>query len=392
MLAAQNPSANVPADLRKLRFENAVMVTRPTLPKLNDYSTSLGQIWERQWLTNEGPFHVELERQLKAYLGVEHLSLFCNATIAMLVALHAQRINDGEVITTPFTFPATTHVLHWNNLTPVFADIEPKTYNMDPSKIERLITSKTRALMPVHVFGNPCDVVAIENIAARHGLQVIYDAAHAFGVRVGDKSILEYGEMSAISFHATKLFSTIEGGALTSRSASQRSRVNSLKNFGIAGEESVIGPGINGKMNEFQAAFGLLQLPLVEDEIAKRRVLTETYRNALHGVKGLTLLEDMPGVTHNYAYFPVLVDPEAFGMNRNALHEALKDFNVFTRKYFYPLCSSFPIYASLPSAAPDRLPTATRVAEQVLCLPIFGTLAPEAVSQIAAIISGLAKR
>src|ERR1022692_1023493 len=279
--------------VNEYRLSEPVYVTRPTMPALEEYTDYLRGIWERRWLTNDGVLHQELERRLCNYLGVEHLSLFCNGTIALLVALNALRINSGEVITTPFTFPATAHVLYWNGIRPVFCDIDEATFNLDPNSIERLIGPDTKAILAVHVYGTPCDVDAIQAIADRHGLRVIYDAAHGFGVKYRGRSILEYGDLSMLSFHATKLFTTIEGGALISRTAAQQHRINFLKNFGIAGEEEVIGPGINGKMDEFQAAFGLLHLRMVEEEMTRRQAVATIYRERLTRVPGLKLLREL---------------------------------------------------------------------------------------------------
>jgi dTDP-4-amino-4,6-dideoxygalactose transaminase len=361
-------------------------VTRPTMPSLEEYSNQLRGIWERRWLTNAGVLHNELESQLCAYLGVDHLSLFCNGTIALLVALHALRINSGEVITTPFTFPATAHVLYWNGIRPVFCDIDPSTFNVDPNRIESLIGPDTKAILAVHVYGTPCDVDAIQAIADRHGLRVIYDAAHAFGVQYRGESVLNYGDVSMLSFHATKLFSTVEGGALVSHSAAQQSRINFLKNFGIANEEEVVGPGINGKMDEFHAAFGLLHLRMVDDEIRSRRNIATIYRERLSDVPGVTVLKDQPYTVSNYAYFPVFVDANRYGRNRDELFVLLRDCNVVARKYFYPLLSHASCYAALPSAAPSRLPVAERAAQQVLCLPIYGSLDGETAHRICDII------
>ncbi|MHC4292219.1 MAG: DegT/DnrJ/EryC1/StrS family aminotransferase [Planctomycetota bacterium] len=359
------------------------------MPPLESYTSSLSKIWESQWLTNNGSFHQDFEEKLKRYLGVEHLNLFVNGTIALLVALQALRINSGEVITTPFTFPASTHVLHWNGVKPVFCDIEPETFNIAPEQIERHISSETKAILGVHVYGSPCDIDAIQMIADRHGLQVVYDAAHVFGVKVGGRSILEYGDISAMSFHATKLFSSIEGGALIPKTKGQYDRIQFLKNFGIADEETVIGPGINGKMNEFQAAFGLLSLEQVDQEIDNRKKLTLLYREKLEGIPGITFLKDMPDVTHNYAYFPILVNPNLYGLTRDQLYLALGECNIMTRKYFYPLCSDYPCYASLPSSQRGNLPVAKRISQQVLCLPMYGELDIETVGLVVDVISKL---
>lgn len=381
------PSDKTVEDLvRVYRRDEPVYVTRPTLPDLNEFHEHLRGVWERGWLTNGGPLHERLEQNLSRYLGVDHLSLFCNGTIALLVALQAMRINNGEVITTPFTFPATTHVLHWNRLRPVFCDIEPATFNLDPRQIEALITPETRAILPVHVYGNPCQVEAIREIADRHGLSVIYDASHAFGVKYRGQSLLGWGDMSTLSFHATKLYSTVEGGAIVAATAVQKKRIDLLKNFGIADEESVIGPGINGKLNEIQAAYGLLMLDKMADEIANRRRLAQTYREGLKAVRGVTFLEDQPGVEHNYGYFPIVVDPEVYGLGRDRVYDILKQCNIFTRKYFHPLCSHYSCYSGLPSAHPRNLPVAESVARQVLCLPMSGSYDPEIAQRTCAII------
>ena len=372
--------------VKNYRLADPVYVTKPTLPTLADYQKSLERIWESSWLTNDGQFHVEFERRLKEYLGVEHLNLFVNGTIALLVALEALRIQSGEVITTPFTFAATPHVLYWNKVKPVFCDIEEKTFNIDPAQIEGLIGPDTRAILAVHVYGNPCDVEAIGNIADRHGLQVIYDAAHAFGVKIGDRSIMSYGDISAMSFHATKLFTSIEGGALVSSSQRQRNRIQFLRNFGIADAETVIGPGINGKMNEFQASFGLLELDLIDKEIADRKSIVELYRARLADIPGISYIQDIEGVRHNYGYFPILVDESRYGVDRNALADILGQCNIFPRKYFYPLCSTYPCYSALPSSRPENLPVATRVSHEVLCLPLYGQLNLEVVETISEII------
>lgn len=372
--------------VREYRLSEPVYVTRPTMPALDEYTDYLRGIWERRWLTNEGILHQELERRLCEYLEVEHMSLFCNGTIALLVALNALRINSGEVITTPFTFPATAHVLYWNGIRPVFCDIDEATCNLEPNRIERLIGPDTKAILAVHVYGTPCDVDAIRAIADRHGLRVIYDAAHGFGVKYRGRSILEYGDLSMLSFHATKLFTTIEGGALVSRTAAQQHRINFLKNFGIAGEEEVIGPGINGKMDEFQAAFGLLHLRMVEEEMARRKAVATIYRERLAHVPGLRLLQESADTQPNYGYFPVLIDAGEYGTSRDELFRVLRSCNIIARKYFYPLVSRASCYAALPSADPAKLPVAERTASRVLCLPIYGTLEIPTVQRICDIL------
>lgn len=375
--------------VRRHGLAQPVPVTRPTLPSREAYQRKLERIWETGWLTNDGEQTRELTRALADYLGVEHVSLCCNGTVALLIALQAFRITSGEVITTPFTFPATPHALYWNRVRPVFSDIDEETFNLDPARLERLIGPDTKAILPVHVFGRPCQVEAIQAIADKHGLLVLYDAAHAMGVRYKGASITAHGDCSILSFHATKLFSTIEGGAIVSGSAAERERIDYLKNFGIEDEETVIGPGINGKLNEFQAAFGLLQLRMLEAEIADRRRLTEIYRAGLRTVPGLRLQEDVPVAEHNYSYLPVLVDPERYGMDRDELHTLLQRFNVRSRKYFHPLCSHYSCYSALPSAHPSQLPVAERVAARVLCLPLYGSLEAQAVEAICTILAEL---
>ncbi len=371
------------------RFAEPILVTRPTLPALHQFQVQLAEIWESAWLTNNGRFHQRFEHALAEYLGVEHLSLFCNGTIALLVALQALGVTSGEVITTPFTFPATPHALHWNGVTPVFADVEPVHFTLDPSAVEAVITPKTSAIVPVHVYGHPCRVDAIQAIADRHGLKVIYDGAHAFGVRMRGRSIAEWGDCTMLSFHATKLFSSIEGGALVSRSRAAKVEIDYLKNFGIADEETVVGPGINGKLNELQSAYGLLQLEMIDDEIERRRVLVDDYRRGLLGIPGV-YVPPVPEIDrNNFAYLPILLQQAEFGVSRDELHELFKRFNVFTRKYFHPLCSRIPVYRDLPSSRPERLPVAEDIARRILCLPIYGTLERSSVQQICAIIAEL---
>jgi dTDP-4-amino-4,6-dideoxygalactose transaminase len=377
--------------IQKYRLEHPVYVTCPQMPCIDDYVQKLKAIWKTRWLTNNGPFHIEFDQKLSDYLGVKHLNLFVNATIALIVALKSLEISEGEVITTPFTFPASVHVLWWNRLKPVFCDIDEKTFNIDPKKIESLVTPQTKAILPVHVYGNPCDVAAIQRIADKYGLKVIYDAAHAFGVRLNGESVLRYGDISALSFHATKLFNTIEGGALICQNKELKEKILFLKNFGIAGEETVIGPGINGKMNEFQAAFGLLELELVEQEIQNRKRLTELYRRQFKGIPGIYCQQDMPGVTHNYGYFPILVNREQYGYDRDMIYVFFKEMNIYTRKYFYPLCSDYACYSGLPSARAELLPAARRVSSQVLCLPLYGDLSEDIVDVICNVIRDMPK-
>lgn len=373
----------------KYKLPELTMVTKPTMPPLQDFQKQLELIWESQWLTNNGPFHREFEQRLSKYLGVEQISLFCNGTIALLVALQALRINSGEVITTPFTFPATAHVLYWNGIRPTFCDIDPVTFNLDPQKIEKLISPDTKAILAVHIFGNCCDMEMIKTISEKHGLYVIYDAAHAFGVSYNGRSIVENGDITMLSFHATKLFSTFEGGALVAKTEARTKRINFLKNFGIADEETVIGPGINGKMNELQAAYGLLQLEMIDAEITNRSKLTSIYCEELSEVPGITLPYGRPDVKSNYSYFPILIDSDLYGMTRNEVYNILKKFNIMTRKYFYPLCSHYPWYSALPSARSENLPVAERVSNQVLCLPLYGNLSKETTLNICKIINEL---
>jgi dTDP-4-amino-4,6-dideoxygalactose transaminase len=350
-----------------------VPVTQPYLPPLDEFLPYLEQIWERKWVTNNGPFHEMLEAQLCDYLGVEHLSLFSNGTLALITALQAMKIT-GEVITTPFSFVATTHALHWNGITPVFADIDPDTMNIDPTKIEAAITPKTTAILPVHVYGNPCAVEEIERIADNYGLRVLYDAAHAFGVKRHGRSVLEFGDMSVLSFHGTKVFNTFEGGAIICRDAKTKRRIDHLKNFGFVDEVTVVGPGINGKMNEVQAAFGLLQLKHIDHILAERARINERYRLAFQNVKGLRMLDVPPYCTRNYSYVPLRIERE-FPVSRDVLYDEMRAQNIAARRYFYPLISEFPTYRGLPSASQANLPVATEISRQVLCLPIFPGLA-----------------
>lgn len=351
-----------------------IYVTQPALPDLQEFIPYLEQIWENKILTNNGPFHQQLEKELSVFLGVPYISLFANGTLALLTALQVLRIT-GEVITTPYSFVATTHSLWWNNIKPVFVDIEPHTFNLDPAKIEAAITPQTTAIMPVHVYGNPCDMDEIERIADVYGLKVIYDAAHSFGVKLKNESILNRGDLSILSFHATKVLNTFEGGAIVCHDEKTKKRIDYLKNFGFAGESIVVAPGINAKMNEVQAAFGLLQLKYVDAIIEKRRIVAETYRSELNSISGIKIMHDIPDVKHNYSYFPILIDEDQFGMSRDGLYDTLKDNGIWSRKYFYPLISSFSSYSSMPSAAVTNLQTAHEVANKVLCLPIYPDLA-----------------
>jgi dTDP-4-amino-4,6-dideoxygalactose transaminase len=350
-----------------------IFVTKPALPPLEEFTELLKQIWDNKILTNNGPFHQQFEQKLADYLGVKYVSLFANGTLGLMTALQALRIT-GEVITSPFSFVATTHSLWWNNIKPVFVDIEPEHFNLDPEKIEAAITPQTTAIMPVHVYGNPCQVEAIQRISDTYGLKVIYDAAHAFNVRQDGKSILKYGDLSVMSFHATKVFNTIEGGAIVCHDEKMKKRIDFLKNFGFANEVTVVAPGINAKMNELQAAYGLLQLKYVDEYIDRRRIIAKTYREQLKGIPGIRFLNDISEVHHSYTYFPILVDNNEYGKTRDELYEKLKENNIFGRRYFYPLISQFPTYRGLPSSKTNNLPVASKVTEQVICLPIYPEL------------------
>jgi dTDP-4-amino-4,6-dideoxygalactose transaminase len=362
-------------------YNKPILVTQPFLPPLEEFQEYLKQIWDSKWLTNNGKFHQELERALCEYLGVKYISLFSNGTLALITALQELRIT-GEVITTPYSFVATTHSLWWNNIKPVFVDIEPKTMNIDPDKIEAAITPKTTAIMPVHVYGNPCNVQRIKEIADTYGLKVIYDAAHTFGVTINNNSVLNFGDLSIMSFHATKVYNTFEGGAIVCHDEATKKRIDNLKNFGFINETTVIAPGINAKMNEVQAAMGLLQLKYIDENISKRKHIAETYREKLKGIKGLIIFEDMPNVKHCYSYFPILIDAKKFGKTRDELYEDLKNKNIFTRRYFYPLISQFPTYKGLDSAQPGKMPVAEKIAEQVICLPIYPDLSVVEINKV----------
>jgi dTDP-4-amino-4,6-dideoxygalactose transaminase len=346
-----------------------IYVTRPRLPPLEEFIPFLERIWSSHHLTNDGPFHAELERALAEYLGVVHVSLFVNGTLALVTALQALGIK-GEVITTPYSFVATAHSLRWNNIDPVFADIDPDSLNLDPAKVEAAVTPRTTAILPVHCYGRPCDVAAIQKIADRHGLKVIYDAAHAFGVKHEGGSILRFGDMSILSFHATKTFTTFEGGAIVCRDATTKRYIESLKNFGIADEVTVVAPGINGKMNEIQAAFGLLQLKYIDHALGLRNEIDIRYRRELSGVRGIRCLGGAIDSRTNHTYFPILVDAHYPG-SRDGLYDRLRQHGVFSRRYFYPLISDMPMYKSLPSSNPENLPVARRTSAEVLCLPIY---------------------
>lgn len=350
-----------------------ITVTSPLLPNLDDFTAELQKIWDSKWITNNGSYHKRLETALAEYLGVPYVSLFTNGTLPLITALQALRIT-GEVITTPYSFVATTHALWWNGIKPVFVDIDPKTGNIDPDKIEAAITPKSTAIMPVHVYGKPCDTERIQEIADRYGLKVIYDAAHAFGVRVNGESILNAGDMSTLSFHATKVYNTIEGGAMIMHDEKTKKRIDDLKNFGFHDEITVVAPGINSKMDEMRAAYGLLNLQQVDAAIEARHQVAIRYREALRPVEGITFFDDMPGVKHNYSYFPIFIDAKKYGMTRDELYFKMKDANVLGRRYFYPLISEFTTYRGLESANPKNLPEAHKMANSVICLPIHHSL------------------
>ena len=353
-----------------------ITVTSPLLPNLDEFQKLLEQIWESKWITNNGSFHQQLEEALCKYLGVPYISLFTNGTLPLITALQALHIT-GEVITTPYSFVATTHALWWNGIKPVFVDIDPKTGNIDPNKIEAAITPRTTAIMPVHVYGKPCATDSIQEIADKYGLKVIYDAAHAFGVKVNDQSIINAGDMATLSFHATKVFNTVEGGALVMHDEKTKKRIDYLKNFGFAGETEVVAPGINSKMDEIRSAYGLLNLRQVDAAIAARRQVAQTYRTALRHVEGISFWNDMPGVRHNYSYFPIFVNSEKYGLTRDELYFKMKSQGIWGRRYFYPLISEFSTYRGLPSSTPSNLPEATRMASSVICLPMHHNLSEE---------------
>lgn len=361
--------------------KKVITVTSPLLPSLEEFMPYLQDIWDRKWLTNNGHYHKELEKALCEYLKVPYISLFTNGTLPLMCALQALRIT-GEVITTPYSFVATTHSLWWNGIKPVFVDIDPVTGNIDPDKIEAAITPRTTAIMPVHVYGNPCDTQRIQEIADKYGLKVIYDAAHAFGVEVNGESVLNAGDMSTLSFHATKVYNTIEGGALICHDEQTKKRIDYLKNFGFAGETTVIAPGINGKMDEVRAAYGLLNLKQVDAAIEARRQVAVRYREALRDVKGIRVMEDIPGVRHNYAYFPIFIDAEEYGMTRDELYFKMKEQDVLGRRYFYPLISEFSTYRGLESASLENLSIAHQLAASVICLPMYAGLTNEEVDRI----------
>jgi dTDP-4-amino-4,6-dideoxygalactose transaminase len=363
-----------------------IFVTQPSLPPLVEFISYLEAIWANKVLTNGGPFHQQLEKALCDYLGVKHLALFSNATIGLVTALQALRVT-GEVITTPYSFVATAHSLLWNGIKPVFVDVDPKSLNIDPAKIEAAITPYTTAIMPVHCYGHPCDVDAIQKIADNHNLKVIYDAAHAFGVQCHCGSVLNHGDLSVLSFHATKVFNTFEGGAIICPDAKTKLRIDQLKNFGFVDETTVVAPGINGKMSEINAAFGMLQLQHVDEALAKRKLIDFAYRDALRNVTGIRCLPDAGEHKANYSYFPILVEA-GYALSRDALYQKLKDNNIYARRYFYPLITDFPMYRGMPSAQSDNLPVATAAAQRVICLPIYPNLTAQDIQRVISIVHG----
>ena len=365
--------------------DKPIYVTQPALPRLEEYIPYLEKIWESRWLTNNGPNHQEFEKELAHFLGVPYISLFANGTLALVTALQALRIT-GEVITTPYSFVATTHSLWWNNIKPVFVDVEPESCNLNPEKIEAAITPKTTAILPVHVYGRPCNVERIEEIAGIYGLKIIYDAAHAFGVKYNNRDICNFGDLSILSFHATKVFNTMEGGAIVCHDPDTKKRIDHLKNFGFEGETEVIAPGINSKMNEMQAALGLLQLKHFNENIKKREAIDKAYREGLKGIKGISVLPEPENTRYNYAYFPLFVDEKIYAMNRDQLYEELKHNGIYGRRYFYPLISEFPMYKELDSAKPGNLKNAEKIAAQVICLPTYPQLKIEIVSHICSLL------
>lgn len=366
---------------------NTITVTSPLLPDLEEFKSLLQDIWQRKWLTNNGHYHQLLEKELAEYLDVPYLSLFTNGTLPLITALQAMEIK-GEVITTPYSFVATTHSLWWNGIIPVFVDVEEKTGNLDPEKIEAAITPRTTAIMPVHVYGTPCDTHRIQEIADKYGLKVIYDAAHAFGVWQDGKSILEAGDMATLSFHATKVYNTVEGGALVCHDAETKKQIDYLKNFGFAGEIEVIAPGINSKMDEIRSAYGLLNLKQVDGAIARRKSIAQKYKDAFQAVAGLRYLEDIEGVKHNYSYFPIFIDEKEYGLSRDGLFTKLKENNILGRRYFYPLISEFVTYKGLESAKKENLPVAHKLADSVICLPMYADLTDDDVNRVIEVVRG----
>ena len=366
-------------------MEKQITVTSPLLPNLDEFNEMLKEIWASKWITNNGQFHKQLEKALCEYLKVPYISLFTNGTLPLLTALQALRIT-GEVITTPYSFVATTHSIWWNGCRPVFVDIEEETCGIDPDKIEAAITPKTTAIMPVHCYGKPVKMKRIQEIADKYGLKVIYDAAHAFGVEVDGESVLNAGDVSTLSFHATKVYNTLEGGALVMHDEQTKKRIDYLKNFGFAGETEVVAPGINSKVDEVRAAYGLLNLKQVDTAIANRQKVAQRYREALRNVPGIRFFDDMPGVRHNYSYFPIFINAAEYGKTRDELYFEMKEQNVLGRRYFYPLISTFSTYRGLPSAEPSNLPVATKIANEVICLPMHHELSENDIERILSLI------
>lgn len=371
-----------------------ITVTSPLLPNLDEFNEMLKDIWKSKWITNMGQYHNKLEKALAEYLHVPYVCLFTNGTLPLMTALQALRIT-GEVITTPYSFVATTHSIWWNGCKPVFVDIDPATGNMDPDKIEAAITPATTCIMPVHCYGKPCDTKRIQEIADKYGLKVIYDAAHAFGVEVpadqygleaydekGLAGIMNAGDMSTLSFHATKVYNTIEGGALVVHDEKIKKRIDNLKNFGITDEVTVVAPGINGKMDEMRSAYGLLNLKQVDNAIEKRHQVAIRYREALRGIPGISFWGDMPGVRHNYSYFPIFIDSNKYGVSRDEMYYKMKEQGILSRRYFYPLISNFPTYRGLPTAKKENLPLGNRMADEVLCLPMHHALSEKDIQKV----------
>lgn len=378
--------------------KDTITVTSPLLPDLGEFNELLKEIWESKWITNMGQFHKQLEKALAEYLHVPYVCLFTNGTLPLMTALQALRIT-GEVITTPYSFVATTHSIWWNGCKPVFVDIDPKTGNMDPDKIEAAITPVTTCILPVHCYGKPCDTKRIQDIADKYGLKVIYDAAHAFGVEVpaaeygleaydekGLAGIMNAGDMSTLSFHATKVYNTIEGGALVVHDEKMKRRIDNLKNFGITDEVTVVAPGINGKMDEMRSAYGLLNLKQVDKAIENRRAVAMKYREVLRNIPGVHFWDDMSGVRHNYSYFPIFIDADKYGMTRDELYYKMKEAGVLSRRYFYPLISNFPTYRGLSSSNKENLPIGNKMADEVLCLPMHHALSDKDINNILSII------
>ncbi len=357
-------------------MDSLITVTSPLLPDLNDFNKMLKQIWDNKWITNNGDFHKQLEIELANYLQVPFISLFTNGTIPLITSLQVLNIT-GEVITTPYTFVATAHSIIWNNLSPVFVDVEPNTCNIDPNKIEAAITPRTTAIMPVHCYGNPCKVDAIQEIATKHNLKIIYDAAHAFGVKINGQSILNYGDISTLSFHATKVFNTVEGGAIICHSNEMKQKIDKLRNFGFCSETEIEGIGINGKMDEIRAAFGLLNLRNIDNAILARKKITQRYKDALNDIEGIKFLTFPENTVQNYSHFPIFINEDKYGISRDMLYYKLKENNILSRRYFYPLITSFKPYSDIPSAKPENLPIANNLANSVICLPLYPHLSEE---------------